>query len=92
MRSRFTAFARGDRAYLAASWAPEVRPRSIHLDADREWVRLEIVDVADGGRLAASGVVEFRAYWRARGRDGVVHERSRFRREAGRWVYVDGGG
>lgn len=57
---------------------------------------------ADTGRDRATaadgdtGEVEFRAYWRilpapGRARDGgVLHERSRFVCERGRWYYLDG--
>lgn len=89
MRSRFTAFARGDAAHLAATWATEQRPTTIRLDPDRRWTALEIVDTAAGRQLDATGVVEFRASYVDGDGPGVVAERSRFAREAGRWVYVD---
>lgn len=88
MRSRYTAFARGDGAYLASSWHPDRRPGTIHLDADRRWTGLEIVDTVAGRQLDANGVVEFRASYEGGGGPGVVAERSRFERVAGRWVYV----
>jgi SEC-C motif-containing protein len=34
--------------------------------------------------------VEFVARYRVQGRGGRLHERSRFVREDGRWLYVDG--
>lgn len=90
MRSRFTAHALANEQYLAVSWAPETRPSDVHVIPDREWTRLEIVDTERGRQLDADGVVEFRAHWEWRGEHGVLSERSRFRRENGRWVYVDG--
>jgi SEC-C motif-containing protein len=36
------------------------------------------------------GFVEFRAHWSGGGRSGVLHERSRFARRGGHWLYVDG--
>ena len=51
---------------------------------------LEVLDRVGGGLFDAEGVVEFRAHHREGGRSGVQHERSRFRRDAGRWVYLDG--
>ena len=86
MRSRFSAFARGDEAYLLRSWHPSTRPSSLELDADLEWRRLQIVDTADGGADDAEGIVEFRARYAG----GALHERSRFTRRAGRWLYLDG--
>lgn len=60
------------------------------MEADVEWVRLEIVDAPDPAPAEDEGIVEFRAHWRAGSRRGALHERSRFARRAGRWLYVDG--
>lgn len=90
MRSRFSAFALGDGAYLLRSWSPTTRPASLELDAGTTWRRLQIVDTAGGGAADAEGVVEFRASYRDAEGVGLLHERSRFVREDGRWVYLDG--
>lgn len=90
MRSRFTAFALGDAAYLAATWHPSTAPAALDLDPSLHWDRLEIVRTEGGGAGDARGVVEFRAHWRRTGERGVLHEVSRFRFGAGRWYYVDG--
>lgn len=90
MRSRFTAFALGLEAYLAASWHPTTRPASVDLDHDTTWRRLQIVDTVGGGPDDATGVVEFRASFRGSDGAGLLHERSRFVREGERWFYLDG--
>lgn len=90
MRSRYTAHATGHADHLAASWAPETRPSDLHVVPGRRWVRLEVVDTERGRQLDADGIVEFRAHWEHDGDTGVLAERSRFRRENGHWVYVDG--
>ena len=90
MRSRFTAFALGDAGYLRATWHPDTRPSTLDLDPARRWLRLEILDRAAGGLFDREGVVEFRAHHRDGDRPGVLHERSRFARVAGRWRYLDG--
>lgn len=96
MRSRYSAFAVGDAAYLLATWHPSTRPGELEPDVDVQWRRLDILNTVRGGVADATGEVEFRAYWRVlprSGRDrdgGVLHERSRFSRENGRWFYVDG--
>lgn len=90
MRSRFTAFARGDGPYLRASWAPETRPSRVRFDPAQRWTTLEIVDTAAGGLLDQEGEVEFVARFERAGEPGAIHERSRFRRHEGRWAYVDG--
>lgn len=90
MRSRFSAFARRDAAYLLHSWHPDTRPRTVDLDRDQEWTRLEIVATTGGGLFHTEGTVEFRAHYRHSSHTGVLHENSRFAKVDGRWVYVDG--
>ncbi|MGO2685036.1 YchJ family protein [Microbacterium sp.] len=90
MRSRFTAFATGDAAYLLRSWHPSTRPDDLELDADTRWTRLDILDTAAGGPFDTDGVVAFEAFFRERGTPGSMRERSRFVREARVWMYVDG--
>lgn len=89
MRSRFSAFALGLAPYLRASWHPSARPAAVELD-DTTWRRLQIVDTVAGGPDDDEGIVEFRASFRGADGAGLVHERSRFAREGGRWFYLDG--
>ncbi|WP_129339846.1 YchJ family protein [Cellulomonas endophytica] len=96
MRSRFTAFARGDLAHLVRTWDPRTRPEDLALDPDVRWYRLDVRRTWAGGERDDEGVVEFAAHHRwAPGRrpegaprGGVLHEVSRFRRDDGRWLYV----
>lgn len=90
MRSRYTAFSVGDARYLLATWHPTTRPDRLELDPDIRWTGLEILDTQRGGERDATGVVEFRAHWRTPADRGVLHERSRFTRPQGAWMYVDG--
>jgi len=90
LRSRFSAFARGLDGYLIASWHPSTRPARLELDPDVVWRRLQLVDTVAGGPDDAEGVVEFRASYRDASGAGLLHERSRFVRVDGRWVYLDG--
>ena len=91
MRSRFSAFVIGLDAYLLASWHPQTRPLELELDDGVVWRRLQIVDTVGGGADDPTGIVEFRASFRgADGVAGLLHERSRFARVDGRWVYLDG--
>jgi SEC-C motif-containing protein len=83
MRSRYTAFAVGDAAYLLRSWHPATRPPTVALDGTR-WRRLEVLETSGGGLLETTGTVRFRAHHRG----GVLEEHSRFARDAGRWAYV----
>ncbi|MEU9023603.1 YchJ family protein [Actinomadura sp. NPDC048394] len=90
MRSRFSAFAVQDEAYLLESWHPATRPERVEADPGTRWTRLEIVRTEDGGPGDGKGIVEFRAHYTSGGRDGVLHEVSRFVRHDGAWVYVRG--
>lgn len=90
MRSRFSAFAVGDAAYLLATWHPTTRPTELELDPDLRWYRLDVLATRDGGPSDTTGVVEFTAFYRSPGGAGSQHETSRFRRDAGRWLYLDG--
>jgi SEC-C motif-containing protein len=89
MRSRFSAFAVGDTAYLLRSWHPSTRPARLRLDPAERWTRLEILGTDRGGLLDNAGTVAFRAHYRAGGVPGTLTEHSRFTRADGRWVYLD---
>lgn len=89
MRSRYAAYVVGAVGHLRRSWAPETCPAELTLDPATTWTGLRIVDTVGGGALAATGVVEFVASYDHPAGGGVRAERSTFRREAGRWVYVD---
>lgn len=90
MRSRFAAFKAGDAAWLLATWHPSTRPDGLDLADNPRWRGLQIVDTVAGGEDDVDGVVEFRATYLADDALGILHERSRFVREDGRWFYVDG--
>ena len=86
MRSRYTAFALEDAAYLT-NWHRSTRPSRIDFTPDQEWILLRII-AAD--EIEDTATVEFVARSRIGGRIHELHEVSRFIREQGRWFYVDG--
>ncbi|MFD3584484.1 YchJ family protein [Streptomyces sp. NPDC058683] len=86
MRSRYSAFVTGDSAYLLRTWHPRTRPARLDLDPGMRWTGLEILGAGDGSAFHSTGTVEFRASYRG----GSLHERSRFERVDGAWVYLDG--
>ncbi|WP_129656803.1 YchJ family protein [Rothia halotolerans] len=96
MRSRFCAFAVHDAAYLLRTWHPSTRPEELELDGTILWQRLEILGT-QGGPFDDAARVRFAAHYRSRPGippeervRGVQREDSRFLREDGRWLYVDG--
>ena len=90
MRSRYTAYVTGAVDHLARSWHPGTRPSTIATDPQRAWQSLEVIATERGRALDAGGVVEFVATSTIDGQEHRLHERSRFERVAGAWVYVDG--
>jgi SEC-C motif-containing protein len=95
MRSRYTAYARGAIDYLVATHASETRG-ALDVAAiaawsrDTQWLGLEILATERGDADDGDGIVEFVARGVTRGTAFAQRERSRFAREAGVWVYVDG--
>ncbi|WNV75495.1 YchJ family protein [Geodermatophilus sp. DSM 44513] len=90
VRSRYSAFAVGDAAYLLATWHPSTRPPSLELDPAVRWTGLDVLATSRGGLLDSEGTVEFRAWHRHGGQTGDQHEVSRFTRVDGVWRYLDG--
>ena len=89
MRSRYAAFVVRDAPYLLRTWHPETRPPAVDFDPALHWVRLEILDTADGSPFHTTGTVTFRAHYTDNGRPGSLHEHSRFVRHHGVWVYAE---
>lgn len=95
MRSRYTAFALGAVDYLIATTDPSRRsPQDAELLAEQTqittWTGLSILATEGGQKDDETGIVEFKAAFESPEGNATLHERSRFRREAGQWVYLDG--
>ena len=92
MRSRYSAFVRGDVPYLLATWHASQRPATLELETAAQWLGLEIKQhrVTGTDSAAETSEVVFVARFRIAGKAVRQHERSRFVREEGRWYYVDG--
>lgn len=95
MRSRFSAYAMRKVDYLIATTCEEERSK-----LDREelesycrtisCISLKITQTEAGGPGDETGTVLFYASLQANGKRMLHRELSRFIRENGRWVYVDG--
>lgn len=95
MRSRYAAYVEGAVDYLLETTSAARRPGIDHeqLIAYCRGLRgmsLTIVETRAGGPDDDTGEVVFEAALKSEGRRFVQRERSRFAREEGRWVYVDG--
>lgn len=98
MRSRYSAYSKGDVEYLIQTQYPKKRKKT-----DRQmllktiqntcWMGLTILKTQKGGVNDRRGIVEFAALYRGlelTDRVYQLHERSRFIKEDGIWFYQDG--
>lgn len=83
MRSRYTAYVIRDVQYLLHSWHDSTRPKTLELEHDTQWIRLNILEYSENR-------VEFVAIYRVNGKAHKLRENSRFVREDGCWYYLDG--
>ncbi len=95
MRSRYTAYVRGDVGYLAETLAADIRDEFDQVEAEQtagqaKWQGLEIRAVTGGGEADDAGTVEFMARFSLRGQQHVQHERATFAREDGLWRCTGG--
>ena len=86
MRSRYSAYVRGLIDYLLATWHPSTAPGELELPPVK-WLGLEVRHAEMAGD---AGVVEFVARSKTNGRAERMEETSRFVRQDGRWLYIDG--
>ncbi len=92
MRARYTAFVTGrmNGAFVRNTTAPETRSTDNIPSPQIGGLGLDIRRVSAGGEHDQTGTVEFVARLLVQGCPEAHHEISRFRREAGAWVYIDG--
>ncbi len=88
MRSRYTAYARGDVDHLLRTWHSSTRPGTLVLDPGLRWTGLQVLASSGGGLLEPEATVAFRAAFTVGGRREALEEDSRFVREDGRWAYL----
>lgn len=89
MRSRYTAYVLRNADYLLRTWHSSTRPAELDLEEEGKWLGLKVIR-AEGGEGDENGTVEFVARFKIGGRAHRLEEKSRFVREDGRWVYLDG--
>lgn len=98
VRARYSAYAAGDAAFIQAT----THPAAPQFRQDRQTWRREILEFSRGTRFAGLRIlgrapgeeqaeVTFRVTLATReGKDISFSERSRFRRQGGRWLYLSG--
>lgn len=92
MRSRYSAFVRGDAAWLLATWHPETRPDGLDLTTEPQpqWLGLTIQSSPPPAPGEDTATVHFVARYKLNGRAHRLEEISGFRRSVGRWFYHAG--
>lgn len=90
MRSRYSAFARGKKDYLQATWVSGQCPDELQLNSQTKWIRLDILATENGQSADLSGKVEFKAWFIEQDQLICLHEVSDFERQNGHWLYHRG--
>ena len=87
MRSRYSAFVQEAGDYLLQTWHPSTRPTAMEFEPT-QWLGLKVEAAHDIDESHAE--VRFSARYKVNGRAHKMQENSRFVREQGAWLYVDG--
>ena len=89
MRSRYSAYVLDLSDYLLATWHPDHRPQQLSRnEPGLRWLGLEVRKHLQ--QDADHATVEFVARSKLGGQAQRMHEISRFVREDGAWLYLDG--
>ena len=93
MRSRYSAFVKGNGAYLFDSHSILTRKEKEKDEIESwaksvKWLKLEVLKSTLGSKKDTKGTVEFKAYFKEGYRKHVIHENSKFIKENGLWVYL----
>ncbi len=98
LRSRYTAFTRGDVDYIVQSHHSKTRAEVKRDQVEEwsggsEWLGLEILETSGGGEKDEEGAIAFHARYRLKsdesGKVQEHYERALFAREGGVWTFVD---
>ena len=95
MRARYTAHVLGKYDFLTESTHPEFR-EDVSAEEIKEWSSLmtweslEILESSAGGPEDETGEVNFCAHYSVQGMPQELREDAFFRKEDGRWFYVEG--
>lgn len=95
MRARYAAYVLGDIDFIVSSHDPKRvdeidRPSTEAWSKQAQWQGLEILSTEAGGAEDQTGIVEFVARYKLKNVTINHRERAEFRKEEGRWVFVDG--
>jgi len=95
MRSRYSAYVEHAIDYIVKTCAEDEQER-IDINQTKswsersKWLGLEILATEKGGLADTEGIVEFEASYEMDGLRDTHHERARFKRHNGVWLYSEG--
>ena len=89
MRSRFTAHVADDNRYLHDTYAPTAKLPYVEETGETpvRWTKL-VVHSHELGKQPDTAFVEFSAYYTEANQEGVLEEKSEFRRIDGQWIFT----
>lgn len=95
MRSRYSAFAKHNIRYITETHIPGTddfdESEAQDWATTSTWEKLEVIKTFQGLENHDTGVVEFKAFYSDKdGKHYCHHEISDFKKENGKWYYVDG--
>ena len=97
MRSRYTAFSKNNLAYIQSTCGGKALESFNSQENSQEnlpiiWTQLEILNYDETPEKNKSSFVEFKAHYSIQGQSNILHEKSEFRWDNQRkmWLYVDG--
>jgi SEC-C motif-containing protein len=94
MRSRYAAYVEHAVDYIIATCVQKDdgidEKETRNWSEQSRWLGLKIISVEKGGPADAEGTVEFEASYERDGLRDVHHERARFKKQDGRWLYDEG--
>ncbi len=94
MKSRYTAFCKGNIDYLIATLHPDKRTKRDHQELTKTitnttWLNLTIINTGQGKKSDKIGYVEFVAAFKIT-EIQQLHENSKFIKTDGKWFYLEG--
>ncbi|WP_298817422.1 YchJ family metal-binding protein [uncultured Roseibium sp.] len=94
MRSRYSAYVKGNIAYLKTTYWPKYQAEfddvgTARWAAENHWTGLNVLKTEKGRKTDRDGTVLFEAKYLSAGKLNTHRELSRFRKKAGRWYYVE---
>jgi len=95
MRSRYTAYTQCNIDYIEATTRDAAlldfdREQALQLAKNSTWLGLKVLEYKPHPKDADQAAVKFDAYFAINGKQGHIHETSKFKRIERKWYYVDG--